>query len=120
MAKQRRITQEAPVKKSDPRIEFVVASVQFTLLVIGIIGIATAIFKEGGLLQRMGGSLLRMEFATLLIVIPLLLLVGFVGRYWFEIHFSKSSSTAIAELAMYSVMAIGAYHLINYFFPIAW
>lgn len=119
MAKKlRSTTQGNPAKKSDPRVELVVASVQFALLVIGIIGIASAIFRKGGLLERMGGSLMRMEFASLLIVIPLILVAVFVGRYWFEIHFSKSSSTAIAELAMYSVMAIGAYYLINYFFPI--
>lgn len=120
MARIRRTTAEAPPKKINPLLEIVIAGGQFALMVIGIIGIAASIFRDGGLLERMGGKLMRMEFATLLIVIPLVLLSAFVGRYWFEIHFSKSSSAFVAEMAMYAVMAIGAYHLLTYFYPTLW
>lgn len=120
MAKLRRTPAEEPPKKINPLLEIAIAGVQFALMVIGIIGVAASIFRDGGLLERVGGKLMRMEFATLLIVIPLVLISAFVGRYWFEVHFSKSSSAVVAEMAMYAVMAIGVYHLLTYFYPALW
>lgn len=118
MAKQlRQLKSDAPRKKSNPLLEIVSAIAQFSLLIIGIISVAIAFFKEDGLLGTLGGKVLRMEFVTLLILIPLVIVTVYLGRYWFDRNFSKSSSALTAELAMYTVMAIGAYHLLKYFIP---
>ena len=100
--------------KPDSPLDSLIAGVQFLLMVIGIAGVSTAIFGDNGLLAHIGRMMTGAESASVLIVIPLVFLAIYIGRYWFERTFAKSSAAAIGDAAMYTMMAVGAYYLIHY------
>lgn len=112
MAKIRTVKKPETTKdKPESLLSLIKAGIQMVLMIVGIIGAATYIFSDNGLLARLGGKLTRMDSFGSLLAIPLILVALYVGRIWFEKTFARSSSAAIANLAMYAVMAIGAYYL---------
>ena len=83
---------------------------QFVLIVIGIIGTTILIFSSDGLLATMGGKLLNLD-SRAFIGIALALVAIYVAKVWFEKTFGKSSAAVAGSLAMYLMMAVGAFFL---------
>lgn len=100
-------------KKPDTLLAILSAGGQLVLMVLGIIGIATEVFSENGLLSRLFTKVTQGDSFTWVMVIPIALVAIYIARQWFEKAFGKSSSSAIANLAMYVVMALGAFFLIR-------
>lgn len=106
---------EKPKDKPESLMSVIKAGAQFILMVFGIIGLAILIFSDTGLLVTLGGKLTQIDSLELLLAIPLLIVAIFLGRIWFEKTFAKSSTAAAGDLAMYTMMAIGAFFLFRYF-----
>lgn len=100
--------------KPDSPIDSLIAGIQFLLMVIGIAGVATTIFGENGVIKFLGRLASGAESVSVLIVIPLVFIAIYIGRYWFERTYAKSSSAVMGDAAMYTMMVIGAYFLIHY------
>lgn len=102
--------------KDKPESPLSVASAifQMALMLIGLVGIAVLIFGEKGLLRTMGSRLANMDFAAVLMGMLLLFVVAVVGRNWYERLSTRTAAAATGDLAMYIMMAIGAYYLIQF------
>lgn len=87
------------------------AGAQFILMVLGIIGVAILLFSDTGLLVTLGGKLTEIDSLEMLMVIPLAIVAIYLGRVWFEKTFAKSSAAVAGDIAMYLMMAIGAFFL---------
>ncbi|HSI23297.1 MAG TPA: hypothetical protein VK959_09775 [Methylophilaceae bacterium] len=96
--------------KPESLISVIKAIGQFVLIVIGIIGTTILIFSSDGLLATMGGKLLDLD-STAFVGIALALVVLYVAKVWFEKTFGKSSAAVSGSLAMYLMMAVGAFFL---------
>jgi uncharacterized protein YqgC (DUF456 family) len=86
---------------------------QFGLIVLGIVGLAVAIFSDQGLLVRWVNDLMEMDSARWMMGIPIAALVIYVAKTWFERTFGKSSSAVMGSIAMYGMMVIGFFFLIR-------
>lgn len=95
-------------------LSLVVAIVQFVLIVIGIIGITAAIFGEGGLFTTLASKLIDADIASMMITGIIVAAALYFGHRWFERNFEHSASKVYGTLAMYIMMAVGAYYLVTY------
>lgn len=96
--------------KPESLLSVIKAISQFGLIVIGIIGITILVFSSDGLLATMGGKLVDLD-STALIGIVLALVAIYVVKVWFEKAFGKSAAAVTGNLAMYVMMAVGAFFL---------
>jgi len=103
--------EKVSTEKPESLLSVIKAGAQFVLMVLGIIGLAILIFSEDGLLVTLGGKLAQFDSFGSLMAIPLLIIAIYVGRVWFEKTFGKSSAAAAGSLAMYLMMAVGAFFL---------
>lgn len=110
MARPRPGKKEVAKGKPESLISVIKAISQFVLIVIGIIGTTILIFSSDGLLATMGGKLLDLD-STAFVGIALALVAIYVAKVWFEKTFGKSSAAVAGSLAMYLMMAVGAFFL---------
>ena len=103
--------EKVSTEKPESLLSVIKAGAQFVLMVLGIIGLAILIFSGDGLLVTLGGKLAQFDSFGSLMAIPLLIIAIYVGRVWFEKTFGKSSAAAAGSLAMYLMMAVGAFFL---------
>lgn len=90
------------------------AVAQFVLIVIGIIGLTAAIFRDGGLLGTLVDKLLGVDAISLLITLCVAGVAIYFIHRWLERQFEKSVARFYGTLATYAMMALGAYYLIRY------
>ncbi|HSI94801.1 MAG TPA: hypothetical protein VK938_01820 [Methylophilaceae bacterium] len=102
---------EKPTQRPESLISVLKAGAQFILMIMGIIGLAILIFSEDGWLATFVGKLTQIDSFGSLLIIPLAIIAIYVARVWFEKTFAKSSAAVIGNLAMYVMMAIGAFFL---------
>lgn len=103
--------------KPESLLSLISALAQFILLVAGIVGITTTVFREGGLAAQFGDYVLEAEsYSGMVIMAILAALAIFFGRAWYARTYGKNPSVAIATGLMYVVMGIGAFVLYRYFF----
>jgi len=102
---------EKPTQKPESLISVLKAGAQFVLMIMGIIGLAILIFSEDGWLATFAGKLTQIDSFGALLAIPLAIVAIYIARIWFERTFGKSSASALGNLAMYVMMAIGAFFL---------
>lgn len=115
MARARRRLPGEKEKLPDARPESLMsvlkAVAQFVLMILGIIGLATAIFSDEGWLVQLARKATQADSFDFIVLVPLLLIGGYVGKVWFERSFGKSSAAVTGNLAMYLMMAVGAFFL---------
>lgn len=102
---------EKPKQKPESLLSVLKAGAQFVLMVMGIIGLAILIFSEDGWLATFMGKLTQIDSFGPLLIIPLAIMAIYIARVWFEKTFGKSSAAMTGNLAMYVMMAIGAFFL---------
>lgn len=102
---------EKPTQKPESLMSVLKAGAQFVLMIMGIIGLAILIFSEDGWLATLAGKLTQIDSFGSLLIIPLAIIAIYVARVWFEKAFGKSSAAVTGNLAMYVMMAIGAFFL---------
>lgn len=100
--------------KPESVMSIIKAGAQFILMVFGIIGTAILIFAKDGLLATLGGKLMQMDSYGALLGIPLALLAIYLVRVWFEKTFAKNTAAVAGDIAMYIMMAIGAFFLFRF------
>jgi len=104
---------KAQVSKEKPEssLSVIKAGAQFILMILGIIGLAILIFSDEGLLMSLGGQLTQIDSFGTLMMIPLGIVAIYVAKVWFEKSLGKSSAAVLGNLAMYVMMAVGAFFL---------
>jgi hypothetical protein len=102
---------EKLVDKPESAFSVIKAGAQFVLMIMGIIGLAIVIFADEGLLVSGLGKLTKINSFGSLVLIPLGLLALYFVKVWFEKTFGKSSTAVAGNLAMYFMMAVGAFFL---------
>jgi undecaprenyl pyrophosphate phosphatase UppP len=100
--------------RPDSPVTLAIAVAQMALMIIGIAGVATAIFGENGLLASLAKKATEAESLSFIVAIPLLFVAIYLARQWYEKTFAKSSSATIATFAMYTMTALGAWYLIQF------
>ncbi len=95
-------------------LPLVVALGQFVLIVIGIIGLTAAIFREDGLLASAADRLLSVDAVSLLITLAVAGVALYFIHRRLERRYEKSVARFYGTLATYAMMALGAYYLIRY------
>lgn len=102
--------EKVSTEKPESVLSVIKAGTQFVLMVFGIVGLAILIFSGDGLLATMGGKLLDLD-SRAFVGIALALVAFYVAKIWFEKTFGKSSAAVAGSLAMYLMMAVGAFFL---------
>ena len=78
------------------------------LMLIGLIGIAMEMFRDGGWVKTLFGKIF--QSTTTMLSIPVIILVLWLFNRWVSAP-SKSESKKSGDLPMYIMMAIGAYYV---------
>lgn len=107
-------TVEKLADKPESPVSVALAMVQFALIVVGIIGLATLIFGGEGLVADVAGKIANAEFGTVLVYAAMFAALVYFGGRWFEKFFDKNASKAMGTLAMYLMMLLGAYYVVRY------
>ncbi|PKO25927.1 MAG: hypothetical protein CVU35_01755 [Betaproteobacteria bacterium HGW-Betaproteobacteria-8] len=95
-------------KKPDSLIQTILAVASVSLLLLGIVGIAHEIFREGGLLKQ----LLQNLFGTGESMAGAALLAFIMFFFWRWLNSAPDGQTTRrGDIPMYAMMAIGAFFL---------
>ena len=85
---------------------------EFVLLVLGIVGIAVAIFHDQGLLRKLFTKLTEAAFSSSITAVVGAIMVLVVLKLWYNSVFSTAeNSTALGNFLMRAMMLFGAYML---------
>lgn len=90
------------------------AIAQFALIVIGIIGLTAAIFREGGLLTSLADRLMGADVISLLILLAIAGVAIYFLQRWLARQYGTHAAKFYGTLATYAMMALGTYYLIRY------
>ncbi len=99
-----------PEDKPDNLINTLLALSKFGLLILGIIGISVEFFKDNGILKQLLSKLINSSLG--LTVIPIVIIAYVLLHRWLNSS-TDGKSSAVGDLPMYLMMAIGAYFLFN-------
>ena len=114
MAKLRRPKKEEKISdRPESLLSLLKAGAQFSLMVLGIVGLATLIFSDEGWLVQLARKASNFDSFGSLMIIPLIIGAVFVLRIWFERTFGKSSAAVMGNIAMYAMMAVGLFFLVR-------
>ena len=78
------------------------------LMILGIIGIATELFREDGWLKILLHKIF--QSTTSMLAIPVIILVLWLLNRWMTSP-NKSETSKAGDLPMYAMMAVGAYYV---------
>lgn len=96
-------------------ISIVKAIAEFTLMVFGIIGIATWIFNDKGLLKQLIDKLMNSAFSSSVFTILAILVVIVLAKVWYNRVFSTAeNANALGNFMMKAMMMVGAYFIYLY------
>jgi membrane protein insertase Oxa1/YidC/SpoIIIJ len=106
------IKKKEEIAKGSPEslMNILKAGAMFVLVVLGIIGVAVSVFSEGGWLGIFFDKLTNLD-TDLLVIVPLVLIVLYVVKVWFEKTTGKSSAEVMGNMALFIMMAFGLFFL---------
>jgi hypothetical protein len=102
--------EETAKGRPESLINILKAGAMFVLVVLGIIGVAVSTFSEGGWLGIFFDKLTNLDM-DLLVVVPLVLILLYVIKFWFEKTFGKSSAEVLGNMALFIMMGFGLFFL---------
>ncbi|GBG15744.1 uncharacterized protein NMK_3355 [Novimethylophilus kurashikiensis] len=105
--------QNQKTKKPDSIVTTLLAVLQAALVLIGIIGISVKFFDEqNGLLRQWFDYAISAKLSNL-VVIGILIVAGvYLFNWW--VKGSDQKHSAVGNILMYGMMAVGAYVLFNF------
>lgn len=106
------IKKKEEIAKGSPEslMNILKAGAMFVLVVLGIIGVAISVFSEGGWFGIFFDKLTNLD-TDLLVIVPLVLIVLYVVKVWFEKTTGKSSAEVMGNMALFIMMAFGLFFL---------
>jgi hypothetical protein len=108
----RAVKKKEEIAKGKPEslMHILKAGAMFFLVILGIAGVAVSVFSEGGWLGVFFDKLTNLE-ADLLVIVPLVLIVLYVVKVWFEKTTGKSSAEVMGNMALFIMMGFGLFFL---------
>lgn len=106
------IKKKEEIAKGSPEslMNILKAGAMFVLVVLGIIGVAVSVFSEGGWFGIFFDKLTNLD-TDLLVIVPLVLIVLYVVKVWFEKTTGKSSAEVMGNMALFIMMGFGLFFL---------
>ena len=86
----------------------------FGLVVMGVVGIVWRTVKEDGWFSTVFMKLFNALVDNPVVMFPLLIVVAFVGKLWFDYQREKGFVSRLPSFFLYLVMAAGAYFVFNF------
>lgn len=92
----------------ESKVSVLVATIRMGLMLVGIIGIATEMFRDNGWISKILGKIF--ESTTTMLWIPVIIFGLWAANRWFSSP-NKSETKKSGDLPMYLMMAVGVYYL---------
>lgn len=94
--------------KPDTMLSNVAATARVGLMLVGIVGIATEMFRADGWLKTLSGKIF--QSTTSMLSIPVIIFVLWLLNRWISTP-NKSETKKSGDFPMYIMMAFGAYYV---------
>jgi hypothetical protein len=91
--------------------EYVSAFVTIALLLAGIGGFSYHMFKEGGWLGKILGTIWDAQMSNPVIAIPVTIAVVFFLKMWYDHNRAKGHTSKLPDVMIYVIMAAGLYFI---------
>jgi hypothetical protein len=101
-------------------LEYMQSGIGIALILVGIGGISYELFREGGWIETLLGTLWNVGTRHTLIVIPVviaaLILFSNRKRKGTAVHGVHGRSSKLPDMVLYTIMAAGLYYTVRFFF----